>query len=296
MQSTAHVVLSRVETQLMAVELLGLGTAPAEHDVYEESLHVIALQKAPPFGRCEGRYRLPRARQDFSNIGRLLVLPASTPLEVRTPSRPEQVVRCLLSDDILKAHGDGCDLYDRNVLSNCLDLRHKGMVNALTLLGNELRSPGLATAMLIESLGITLMIQFARYVSDRSNGGEFHRGGLSRRDLRLITDVVEGEVKCPSLSDLSRISGLSVRQLTRAFKQTTGTTVFNYVEQVRLDKARALLADTDLLIKEIASRLGFSCASSLSVAFRNLSGESPQDYRKRVRQVRQAGRASGTAH
>ncbi len=296
MQATAHVSLSRVETRFLAVELLGLGTAPAEHNVYEESMHVVALQKMPPFGGCEGRYRLPSARQDFSTIGRLLVLPASTPLEVRTPTRPEEVTRCLFSDDILKAHGDGCDLYDQNVLSNCLDLRHKGMVDTLTLLGNELRSPGLATALLVESLGITLMVQFARYISDHTKAEAIHRGGLSRRHLRLITDAVEGELKCPSLSDLSRISGLSLRHLTRAFKQTTGTTVFNYVEQVRLDKAKALLADTDLLMKDIAYRLGFSCASSLSVAFRKLSGECPQDYRKRVRRARQSVKATGTAH
>ena len=59
-------------------------------------------------------------------------------------------------------------------------------------------------------------------------------------------------------------------------------TVYAYIEQVRFEKARALLADTDLLVKDIAYRLGFSCASSLSVAFRKLAGESPQDYRRRV--------------
>ena len=37
-----------------------------------------------------------------------------------------------------------------------------------------------------------------------------------------------------------------------------------------------------VLVKDIAYRLGFSCASSLSVAFRKLAGESPQDYRKRA--------------
>ncbi len=49
-------------------------------------------------------------------------------------------------------------------------------------------------------------------------------------------------------------------------------------------------------MKDIAYRLGFSCASSLSVAFRKLSGECPQDYRKRVRRARQSVKATGTAH
>ena len=285
MQATAHITLSRVETPQVAVELLGLGTAPTQHNVYEEAMHVVALQTAPPFGRCEGRYRLASKQQDFRAIGRLLVLPAATPLEVRTPQRPEQVVRCLFSDDILRAQGEGCDLYDPKVLESCLDLRQKNIVDAQTLLGAELLTPGLASAAMIEALAITVMIQFARYISNHAKSEPVHRGGLSRRYLRMITEAIEGELKSPSLSDLSRISGLSVRHLTRAFKESTGMTIFSFVEQVRLEKAKGLLADTDLLMKEIAHRLGFSCASSLSVAFRNLAGESPQDYRKRARRA-----------
>ncbi len=44
----------------------------------------------------------------------------------------------------------------------------------------------------------------------------------------MITDYVEAHESCPSLSDLSDLTGISLRHLTRAFKQTTGGTVCLY--------------------------------------------------------------------
>ena len=70
--------------------------------------------------------------------------------------------------------------------------------------------------------------------------------------------------------------------LMRAFKASTGLTIHAYVEQVRLAKAKALLSDTDIQLKEIAFRLGFSNAANFSAAFRKSAGESPREFRRRV--------------
>lgn len=67
----------------------------------------------------------------------------------------------------------------------------------------------------------------------------------------------------------------------RAFKASTGLTIHAYVEQVRLAKAKALLSDTDIQLKEIAFRLGFSNAANFSAAFRKSAGESPREFRRR---------------
>ena len=60
----------------------------------------------------------------------------------------------------------------------------------------------------------------------------------------------------------------------------------SHIEQVRFQKAQALLAETDLLVKGISRRLGFSCSGAFSSAFRRIAGETPQEYRKRVRNQR----------
>lgn len=281
-----HCVLTRIGTSIVTVERIAQQPGRAGTEVYEEPAHVLALQEVQPFEACEGRYREPSLRRDYAGIGRLLLLPADLPLEVRTRGRPERVVRCVFSPETLKLYGGDCDIYDRDVLATCLNIRHREMTDLMTLLCDEMRSPGLASATLIESLGVALMVQLARYVASHATGRTGYRGGLSRRHMKLMTEAIEGEDKCLSLSELSDLAGLSLRHLTRAFKQTAGITIYTYIEQVRLEKAKALMADTDMLMKDIAARLGFSCASGLSVAFRKLTGESPNDYRKRVRQAR----------
>ena len=291
-----HEQLAHRETPSFVAEIIGRCYSSTPGEIFEEPLHVIALQECQPSYSCQGRYRLPKLGQDFNNIGRLLVLPASTPLEVLTADRPDRVVRCMFSHRTLEEYGAGQQVYDASVLSSFLNLNHRGIFDVLTLLGNELRSPGFASDAMTEALGTTLLIQFARYVKEHPKGPVIHRGGLSRRHLRMITEVVEGETRCPSLTDLSEIAGLSLRHLTRSFKQTTGMTIYSYIEQVRLRKAQALLADTDHMVKDIAFQLGFSCASSFSVAFRKLAGESPQQYRNRVGRTRQKPPAARSSH
>lgn len=281
----SHAVAARLDTHAFSLQLAHNMETAHEYEVYEEPHHVLALQRVQSLGACEGRYITPAARGDYASIGRLLFLPAQTPLEIRTTCRPEQVVRCVFNDGALSDFGGDCDVYDRGALTTFLNVRRREMIELMSLIGEELATPGMAREAMAEALGTALLIQFARYVSSHAQGDVGYRGGLSRRHLRLITEAVEQGERCPTLSELSELVGLSLRHLTRAFKQTTGVTVYTYVEQVRLDKTKSLLADTDMLMKEIAARLGFSCASSLSVAFRKLTGETPQAYRKRHRRA-----------
>ena len=51
---------------------------------------------------------------------------------------------------------------------------------------------------------------------------------------------------------------MSVSTLRRRFKQETGQPLHEHVRHRRLMKARALLDETDLPVKEIAERLGYS--------------------------------------
>lgn len=280
----SHRIIARIDTPAVSLQLFAHATSEREHEVFEEPEHVLALQRVQSLGACEGRYRQTGSR-DYRSIGRLLFLPAHVPLEVRTSARPEQVVRCVFSDAALRTYGGDCDVYDRGALSAFLDVRRRELIGLMMRAGDTLVSPSLARFTLAEALGLELLTEWARYVSMQAKGDAGFRGGLSRRHLRLVTMAVEEADRCPSLTELSAVVGLSLRHLTRAFKQTTGVTVYTYVEQVRLRKTKALLADTDLLIREIAARLGFSCASSLSVAFRKLTGETPQDYRKRHRRA-----------
>lgn len=53
-----------------------------------------------------------------------------------------------------------------------------------------------------------------------------------------------------------------------------------HVEQVRVQKAKTLLTETALPLKEISFRLGFPNQSGFSIAFRRCTGETPAKFRQ----------------
>ena len=87
----------------------------------------------------------------------------------------------------------------------------------------------------------------------------------------------------PSLN-LSRVSahvGLSAVYFCSLFKQETGKTLSEYMNLARIEKAKALLADTDEKIARIAEQVGYANPSYFFEVFKRLTGERPRDYANR---------------
>jgi AraC family transcriptional regulator, transcriptional activator of the genes for pyochelin and ferripyochelin receptors len=80
----------------------------------------------------------------------------------------------------------------------------------------------------------------------------------------------------PSLLGLARQVGLNDCTLKRGFKQVFGTTVFGYLHQHRMEKARLLLLENQYPITEIAQAVGYTNLSAFSSAFRKQYGVSPR--------------------
>ncbi|MDG0811554.1 response regulator transcription factor [Cohnella rhizosphaerae] len=72
---------------------------------------------------------------------------------------------------------------------------------------------------------------------------------------------------------------LSREYLMKLFKQHYGYGIHEYVQKVRMDKAKALLDRPELKIQEISEMLGFKDKNYFSKAFRNYVGLSPTEYR-----------------
>lgn len=73
--------------------------------------------------------------------------------------------------------------------------------------------------------------------------------------------------------------GLSLSYLSTVFKRQTGKGVLQYLHQLRIREAAQLLRETDLPVKTIAERVGYSSNSTLLRSFTRLTGLSPQAYR-----------------
>jgi transcriptional regulator GlxA family with amidase domain len=86
-----------------------------------------------------------------------------------------------------------------------------------------------------------------------------------------------------SLASLAALTGLSERSLGRRFRQATGLSPMQFLRDLRLREARALLQYSDLDIAEIGEHCGFTSPSRFSQSFRSGTGLSPREYRTAVR-------------
>ena len=109
------------------------------------------------------------------------------------------------------------------------------------------------------------------------------------RALKLIED---GVLDDGSVEHLAERLGIGVRHLTRLFRRHVGASPQQTAKSHRLHRAISLLAETDLLVTEIAFRSGFRSLRRFNAAFADLYREPPSDFRKR----RSAGRAGRSRH
>ncbi len=86
-----------------------------------------------------------------------------------------------------------------------------------------------------------------------------------------------------TLADLAAESGLSQRSLSRRFKLATGQSPLDYLNTMRLRTARELLQQSNLSIAELAQTVGISDPNYFSRLFRREYGETPGNYRRKVR-------------
>jgi AraC-like DNA-binding protein len=85
----------------------------------------------------------------------------------------------------------------------------------------------------------------------------------------------------PSLDDLAQAVGMSRSSLCAGFRQIVGQSVYDYIQDLRMQHALALLAERSTSITQIAYAVGYNYPSSFSVAVQRHFGATPKELRRR---------------
>ena len=86
-----------------------------------------------------------------------------------------------------------------------------------------------------------------------------------------------------TLDDLSDLVQLSPAYLSRVFKETTGYSVIEFFNKIKVDEAKKLIIEGDKKVREVAQILGFTDEFYFSRLFKKIEGINPSEfYRKNV--------------
>ncbi len=85
-----------------------------------------------------------------------------------------------------------------------------------------------------------------------------------------------------SLEDVSREVDISPYYFSKLFKEKTGEKFIDYLTNIRIEKAKELLMDKELSMKEICIKVGYGDPNYFSRIFKKCEGKTPTDYREGI--------------
>jgi transcriptional regulator GlxA family with amidase domain len=97
--------------------------------------------------------------------------------------------------------------------------------------------------------------------------------------LRVLIYIEEHVDESLLLEKLARIARISPFHFHRLFRAYTGETCLEYMQRLRLQRAREKLRYTDNSITSIALDVGYETSAGFSKIFQQVLGRSPREYR-----------------
>lgn len=178
-------------------------------------------------------------------------------------------------------------------LANDHDLRWSGVLTPRTAapdpLGAQLvhalalatQAEGRANRTLVDHLAQAVLLHILQTHGHGSQPATRLRGGLTPVQLARVLELMRTRLAEPlGLEVLAQAAGLSSFHFSRAFQQTTGLSPHRYLSQLRLDRARVLLAHSDLPLTKLAAKVGYGDASYFTRTFKRQFGMTPIRYRR----------------
>jgi transcriptional regulator GlxA family with amidase domain len=119
---------------------------------------------------------------------------------------------------------------------------------------------------------------------------DIHATACASQDPALLRRLLRAKDRMDGASHedwpvqrLAQVCGVSKAHFARSFKQAFGVPPHRYLLTRRIERAAALLRDTELSITEIAFHTGWGSLGTFGRTFRDITGESPGTIRARAR-------------
>lgn len=147
----------------------------------------------------------------------------------------------------------------------------------------ELEAGGAGGRVYAEALATALGAHLLREYSAFPQAARKVGSGLPERALKAVTDLVDDELSGDlSLAQMAGAANFSPYHFSRLFSESTGLAPHQYVISRRVERAKALVASTNLTFHAIARAVGFSHHQHLTRHFKRTVGVTPSRFREQA--------------
>ncbi len=243
--------------------------------------HTLCVTLTPPHAYARGCHAV-NGTEPLVDVGDMILIPAGIPFRSCASGGPIRFVRCRYEPAWFEKLTGFAPAWDEDALSACIDIKSPALYSNMLRLAHEAVSPGLRAEILVEAICMTTAVELARYIKAAIPQPGIKSGGLTPWQLRRVLEYIDANPgpNGAAMEELATLCGVSPRHLRRQFKQTLGRTVSSYRRDICLEKAKALLRDTELPIKTIAGNLGFTGVGTFGSIFRDAMGITPRVFRQ----------------
>jgi AraC-like DNA-binding protein len=149
----------------------------------------------------------------------------------------------------------------------------------------EYQQPKMGQKLVLNSLLVQLLILMGRLQGEENElKQEIEEETTTQRKIREVVEYINISYAQPvMLSEVAERFEMSPYHLSRTFKQMTGFSFVHYIQMIRLREAQRLLRETPMKVIEVAILSGYDNVTHFNRVFKNFTGTTPTDYRKRMR-------------
>lgn len=142
-------------------------------------------------------------------------------------------------------------------------------------------NPNLPDLQTVQALLLPFTYMFQRLIPALLDlQDESKLSGGEKAYKKALAFIAENADRQFSFSELCQEIGYSRAYIGKEFKTRTGTSVFEYVTNFRITRAKRLLIDTQLSVSDVAFHVGYTDSNYFTNVFKSRVGISPRTYRK----------------
>lgn len=116
----------------------------------------------------------------------------------------------------------------------------------------------------------------AQYASARQNEQVSQQHHLVQIICEFICGHLDENITVKQLAEMNHINA---SYLSVLFKKETGQTISDYIQEIRINRAKELLQNPTVRVYEVAEKVGFQTAAYFAYLFKKITGQTPQEYR-----------------